>query len=87
MNDENCAREDLRLVVDVPSYWGVNADGSIDLSDCYGEGDADTDNFDAYHCSNCDEWFTGKHELLVRQQESAWKDALEHLVSSAQEVV
>lgn len=70
-----CARDDLRLVINVPSYWGVNDDGTMNTADFAGDGDADPDSFDAYTCSNCDEWFTGDCA-------EAWEMALKHLTKA-----
>jgi len=61
-----CTREDLRACINIPSYWGVNDDGSIG-NEHYGEGYADNDNFGSYKCEGCDQFF------------DAWKDALGHL--------
>lgn len=55
--DEKCKQYNLRACVDIPSYWGVKDDGTIDFTNPCGEGDADTDNFDAYYCEGCgDTW-------------------------------
>lgn len=70
-----CTREDLRIVINVPSYWGVDLEGAIDLADSYGEGEADADNFDAYHCDECEEWFTG-------ERADAWEAALAHITQA-----
>ncbi|GAA3894300.1 hypothetical protein GCM10023084_53910 [Streptomyces lacrimifluminis] len=74
MNDEQrrCTREDLRIVLNVPSYWGVTDDGFADWGDHHGEGDAD--DFDSYQCDGCGEFFTKAEE-----REDAWQAALDHL--------
>lgn len=72
--EEVCKRESLRIVVNIPSYWGVNDDGTIDCGDHYGEGDADVDNFDSYCCAYCGMFFTKDED-----NHDAWKDALAHL--------
>lgn len=76
MDDLNvgCKIKDLRIVINVPSYWGVIEDGSMDVSDFCGEGDADIDNFDSYQCDSCGELFAdgaGKR--------AAWTTAVAHV--------
>lgn len=75
MEQPICTREDLRIIVNVPSYYGVGDDGAINWSDSYGEGDSDPENFDAYKCDACDEWF------CCETREVAWKAALDHLAA------
>lgn len=68
-----CTREDLRVCINIPSYWSVKDDGSIG-DEHFGEGDPDVCNFDSYSCDNCGEFFT-----KAEKNEDAWQEALDHL--------
>jgi hypothetical protein len=71
LENDTCTRDDLQVVIDVPSYWGVDENGHIDYSNFCGDGDADADNVDSYYCDACDENFED------------WADALAHLEQAA----
>ncbi|MFC8080353.1 hypothetical protein ACFUN8_33035 [Streptomyces sp. NPDC057307] len=70
---QSCTREDLQVVLNVPSYWGVTDDGSADWGDHQGDGDAD--NFDSYHCDDCGVFFAEP------ERADSWKAALDHLTA------
>ncbi|MFC8829020.1 hypothetical protein ACFT9I_27145 [Streptomyces sp. NPDC057137] len=70
-----CTREDLQMAINVSSYWGVNADGSMNTGDYCDEGMADADDIKGYYCDNCGEfWLTD-----WRSREATWAIVLDHL--------
>lgn len=72
----NCIREDLQIVINVPTYWGVNDDGTRNYEDHRDDGDANDDvaRFHSYYCSKCDTYFPKKEGNC-----DAWADALAHI--------
>ena len=80
MNEINlptCEREDLRVIINAPTYWSVADDGSMGDED-FGEGGFDNNNFDSYYCNMCGEFF-----LQAEKRDDAWLAALAHIAVSA----
>jgi hypothetical protein len=76
VNDQQpCTREDLRAIVLIESSWGVNENGTIDITDHYGEGGGDTEYIDYYRCDNCDMTFESEDGSTWL----SWEAALDHL--------